>query len=211
MSKKISTIEHIELTSKNFDVVIKVLSEKEYSILNSALLSLFKEARRELQRLLRSLDDLTWASLSVRNIFEIYLISKHIYSDEKALYGWYGQSHKDSKEVRDGFITLMEKRGLDTSELKEIQAFEDQSLKNSPFESNGSFQIRNLAERYGYLDDYLFVYKLSSKLVHPSSMKIMTYDVLVENINYLSVVLQVGIHFNNKFSDFLQTVVNEKS
>jgi hypothetical protein len=115
LSKELSSSEHIELASKNFDVAIKLLSKREYSTLNNAVLNLIKEAHREIKRLLSFLDDLTLSSLAVRNIFEIYLISMHIYSDEKALLSWYGQSHKDSKEVKDGFLKLMEKKCLDTS------------------------------------------------------------------------------------------------
>ncbi|MGB0943822.1 MAG: DUF5677 domain-containing protein, partial [Marinomonas sp.] len=96
--------------------------------------------------------------------------------------------------------TLLEKKGLDTSELKEIQKFEDKSLEQSPFQSKGGFQIRNLAEKYGHLDDYLFIYKLSSKLIHPSSMKVMFYDTLSEDGNYLSTVLQIGDYFIYSYS-----------
>jgi hypothetical protein len=208
MSHYLTTKEQFELASDNFSVVINSLRNNQYSTLNHALLGLLEEAQRENSRLLSSLDDLTLTSLSIRNLFEIFLIFKHIYSDEKALLSWWGQSHKDSKEVKVGFITLMEKRGLDTSELLEVQNFEDESLAQSPFHSKGAFQIRNLAEKYGYLDDYQFIYKLSSKLVHPSSMKVMSYDTMTENTNYLSVVLQVGVYFSQEFSVFLQSIMN---
>ena len=203
--------ESFKLASDNFCVAIEFIENQDYSALNNALLCLLKEAERENNRLLSSLNDVTLTSLAIRNLFEIYLISKHIYNDEKALNNWYGQSHKDSKEVRDGFITLMKKKGLDTTELEEIQKFEDESLKESPFESKGGFQVRNLAEKYGYLDDYQFIYKLSSKIVHPSSMKLMTYDTLNENNNYLSVILYVGVYFSDEFSLFLQSVINENA
>ena len=175
------------------------------------MIGLLKEAERENNRLLCSLNDLTLASLAVRNLFEIYLIFKHICSDEKALFNWFGQSHKDSKEVKDGFITLMEKKGFDTSELKEIQKFDDESLEQSPFQSKGGFQVRNLAEKYGHLDDYLFIYKLSSKLIHPSSMKVMFYDTLSEDDNYLSTVLHTGDYLSKKFSLLLQSEMDKNA
>lgn len=198
----------VEIADNNLHVMIDYLSNEPNSTQNSALLGLFRDAQREIHRLLCSFDNLTISSLAIRNIFEVYLILKHIYSDPKALYSWYGQSHKDSKEVRDGFIKLMENKGLDTTELKEIQLLEDQALEHSPFQSKGSFQVRNLAEKYGYLDDYLFIYKLSSKLIHPSSMKIMMYDILAENSNYQSVVLQIGAFLSNELSIFLGVVVS---
>lgn len=209
MSKELMYREHFEISSKNFSVVITQLEKRGYSTLNNALLHLFREADRENSRLLTYLNNLTLASLSIRNLFEIYLISKHIHYDEKALLSWCGQAHKDSKDVKDGFIALLIRKGLDTSELEEIQKFEDESLKASPFESKSNFKIRDLAEKYGYLEDYLFIYKLSSKLVHPSSIKIMNYGVLTENANYLNLVCQVGIYFSNEFDMFLQTVLKE--
>lgn len=211
MAHNLTTKEQLELASENYSIAKCFLESKDYSTLNSALLGLLKEAQRENSRLLSSLDDLTLSSLAIRNLFEIYLVFKHIYSDEKALFSWFGQLHKDSKEVRDGFITLMVKKGLDTTELQEIQKFEDKSLEESQFQSKGAFQVRDLAEKYGCLDDYQFVYKLSSKLVHPSSMKVMVYDTLTENQNFLSIVLNVGVYFSQEFSLFLQSVLSENA
>jgi len=198
---------HFLLISKSLENAIGFLSKKEYSTLNIAQVSLFKEANRELTRLRASLDDLTLVSLSVRNIFEIYLILRHVGADEKALHNWHGQSHKDSKDIRDGFIRLMERKNLDTAELREIQNFEDRNLADSPFQSKGPFNMKDLSEKYGHLHDYLFIYKLSSKLVHPSSMKVMVYDVLSENTNYLNVVLQVGVYFTHELNDYAASVV----
>lgn len=198
---------HFLLISKSVENAIIFLSKKEYSALRSAQVSLLKEAHRELSRLQASLNDLTFVSLSVRNIYEVYLILRHVSADKQALHSWYGQSHKDSKDIRDGFIRLMEKKNLDTTELREIQNFEDLNLASSPFQSKGPFNMKDLSEKYGLLDDYLFVYKLSSKLVHPSSMKVMSYDVLSENTNYLNVSLQVGVHFTHKLNDYVVSLV----
>ena len=60
----------------------------------------------------------------------------------------------------------------------------------------------------GYLDDYGFIYKLSSKLVHPSSMKIMAYETINEDKRYMSAILKVGVYFSQEFSLFLQGVVD---
>ena len=205
------TKEQFLVISKSIKNAASFLSKKEYSIINIALILLFREAEREITRLLSSLHDLTLVSLSVRNLFEIYLISRHISANEKALYNWHGQSHKDSKDVRDGFIGLMEKKALDASELREIQKFEEKNVAASPFTSKGPFILRDLADKYGYLDDYLFVYKLSSKLVHPSSMKVMAYETLSENANYLNIVLQVGVHFTYELNSFAVKVVEENA
>ncbi|MGB0945136.1 MAG: hypothetical protein ACPGUE_22230, partial [Marinomonas sp.] len=64
MSLNLSTKEKIELASKNYSVAISFYKNKGYTTLNSALLGLLKEAERENNRLLCSLNDLTLASLA---------------------------------------------------------------------------------------------------------------------------------------------------
>jgi hypothetical protein len=110
MSQILTTKDQFELASENFRLAISFLEGKGYSTLNRALLSLLSEAERENIRLLSSLKDLTLASLPIRNMFEIYLISKHIYTDEKALFSWCGQLYKDSKEVKDDLSLLWRKK-----------------------------------------------------------------------------------------------------
>jgi hypothetical protein len=120
--------------------------------------------------------DLTLVSMCTRNIFELYLILLAVKSSDEHLKSWFGQSHRDAKEVRDGFTKVALKKGLDVSQLRETQNFEDRALEESPYESEKGFNIRELANEHGYLDDYLAVYKLSSKLIHPTSMKVNSYE-----------------------------------
>ncbi|MAK50595.1 MAG: hypothetical protein CMG85_15285 [Marinobacter sp.] len=201
--------ENLRQTAEELELAVGTMGNAEFDATNHALSCLFKETHREIGRLLQFSDDLTLASLSVRNLFELYLISSHVHSDPKALSKWLGQAHKDSKDVKDGFITLMRKKGFDPKELNELQEFEDQVLAESPFTSNGAFQIRNLAEKYGYLDDYSFIYKLSSKLIHPTSMKVMGHEALKEDSSYLITVLQVGAYFNYKYRELIRDVVSQ--
>jgi hypothetical protein len=200
-----------QVTAANLKYAVEFYDKKEYSTLNSAMSHILKEASRESLRLISNKDNLTLFSLSVRNLFELFLICRQIYSNEESLHNWYGQSHKDSKDVKNAFIKLAEKKGLDTSGLKEIQEFEDSSLENTPFQSKGGFQIRDLAEKHGYLDDYQFVYKLSSKLVHPSSMKVMAYSAIAENTNYLLVLHHIAVYFGQEFSMFLKGVIEQNA
>ena len=203
------TLDHkdnLKLSKDSLERVIEKLGGQNYSTLNNALFRLFKESHREIGGLEADMMDLTSCSLHSRNIFELYLIMLHVYSDEKALNSWYGQLHKDSKDIKVGFIALLKKRGMDTSEFEELQRFEDKTLDESDFQSKGGFQIRDLAEKYGYLEDYLFVYKLNSKLIHPTSMKVNIYDVLTENDNYLKVVIQIGVFFSQKVEEFALNV-----
>ncbi|TGN40681.1 DUF5677 domain-containing protein [Marinobacter confluentis] len=198
-------------TATELELALDIVGNTKSDATSHVLSCLFREAYREIERLFQFSDDLTFASLSVRNLFELYLISQHVHSDKKALSRWLGQTHKDSKDVRDGFITLMRKKGFNTKELEELQEFEDRALAESPFTSNGPFQMRDLAKKYGHLDDYYFIYKLSSKLIHPTSMKIMGYEALNEESNYLTTVLQVGAYFSHRYRELVHHVVSEKA
>jgi len=188
----------LELSKKNISKVIDDLSSKEYAELNNAVLNILKNLVQEISRLIVTIDELEYASLHTRNIFELYLILTHVYSDNEALSRWYGQLHSDSEQIRDGFRKLLVKKGLDTSALDEVKEFEDNALEISPYSSERNFNISNLARIYGYEDDYSFVYKLSSKLVHPSSMKVNFYDILTENNKYLTVIISTAMFFGQK-------------
>lgn len=188
----------MELSKKNISKVIDDLSSKEYAELNNAVLNILKNLVQEISRLIVTIDELEYASLHTRNIFELYLILTHVYSDNEALSRWYGQLHSDSEQIRDGFRKLLVKKGLDTSALDEVKEFEDNALEISPYSSERNFNISNLARIYGYEDDYSFVYKLSSKLVHPSSMKVNFYDILTENNKYLTVIISTAMFFGQK-------------
>lgn len=194
--------DNLKLSKKVVEETIANLGKENYTELNNALIQLLEDSSREISHLYSETDNLISCSLHTRNIFELNLILMHIYSDGKALKNWYGQAYKDSKDIRDGFISLLKRENIDTSKLEEMQEFEEQNIINSPYQSKGGFQIKNLAEKYGYLEDYLFVYKLSSKLLHPTSMKVCDYDVLTENKNYLNVMLQIGVYFSRKIEDF---------
>lgn len=194
--------EDLSLSMRSIRSAITSLQADRKTELNIALANLLKASAIEINYLIDKGCDLSIASMSTRNIFEIYLILLTITSKKEALSNWFGQAHRDSKDIRDGFIKVALNKGLDVSELQQIQRFEDDALDQSPYESNRGFNIKDLATQHGYLDDYMFVYKLSSKLVHPTSMKVNSYNALVQDSNYLSVVQQLGVYFAQKIEQF---------
>lgn len=209
MKVQLSPKDDLELSKKHISVVIDDLESKEYSELNNAVINILKNIVQEISRLISSIDELEYASLHTRNIFELYLILTHVYSDNEALSRWYGQLHSDSEQIRNGFRKLLVKKGLDTSSLDEVKEFEDNALKISPYSSARNFNISHLAKTYGYEDDYSFVYKLSSKLVHPSSMKVNFYGILTENNKYLTVIVSTAMFFGQK-AEKLALSISEK-
>ena len=206
---QLSPKEDLELSKTNISKVIKTLANKNFTELNNAALNILKNIVCEISRLTVSINELEYASLHTRNIFELYLILTHIYSDVSALSCWYGQLHRDSEQVRDGFRKLLIRKGLDTSSLEAVKEFEDKALAKSPYSSERNFNISNLAKIYGYEDDYAFVYKLSSKLVHPSSMKVNFYDILTENDKYLAVIVTIAMHFSQKSEELALKISSE--
>ncbi len=206
---QLSPKEDLELSKTNISKVIEILDVKDFSELNHAVLNVLKNIVREISKLKNCIDELEYASLHTRNIFELYLILTHIYSDKDALDCWYGQLHKDSEQVREGFRKLLLNKGLDTSPLDVAKDFEDKAIEKSPYVSKRNFNISNLAKIHGYEDDYNFVYKLSSKLVHPSSMKVNYYEVLIENDKYLKTMITVAMHFGQKSEKLAEIIRSE--
>lgn len=209
MKVQLTPKEDLELSQKNIFDVISILDKEAFSELTSAVLNILRNIDLEITRLIGSIDDLEYASLHTRNIFELYLILSHIYTDENALSAWYGQLHKDSEQIRDGFRKLLVKKGLDTSSLDAVKEFEDNALAKSPYSSARNFNISDLAKKHGHQDDYGFIYKLSSKLVHPSSMKVNFYAALTENNKYLTMIVHMAMYFGQKSEKLASKIGDE--
>lgn len=209
MKIRLSNEGDLELSRKGISKLINQLKVKDFSELNYAILNILKDIDREISRLISSINEIDYASLHTRNIFDLYLILRNVYSNENEMRRWYGQQHKDSTDVRNGFKVLLEKKNLDTTELTEIQAYEDRALAGSHYESERNFNISHLAKIHGYGDDYSFVYKLSSKLIHPSAMKVNSYEILTENCNYLGIIIQIAVHFSQKVEKYSAEISKE--
>ncbi|MCF2948910.1 hypothetical protein L0668_12385 [Paraglaciecola aquimarina] len=85
MKVQLAPKEALALSKANISKVIKYLGEQTFTEDNNAKLMILKNIVRELDVLELSIDDLEYASLHTRNIFELYLILTHINSNQKAL------------------------------------------------------------------------------------------------------------------------------
>jgi len=202
--------DNLAVSEKQITECLKFLEFNKSTELDLALIKLLSEALREIEILSAFEGDLTSTSLNVRNIFEIYITSRHIFSDQKALENWFGQMHKDNSDINAAFKKLLESRGFDTTHIDETQKNIDEILEKSPYKSKGPFNLKTEATKYGYKDDYDFIYKLSSKLIHPSSMKVNGYHVLTENNNYLDTIIQTGVYFCQKLEKLASEIINKK-
>ncbi len=210
MKIQLSHDDSLKITKKVISSFLDDFNNPEGNRLKLAIENLFREIERELDRFILGRADLTATSIQVRNLFELYLITKHVFTSEKGLNSWFGQMHKDSMDVQNGFIELLSSHNQDVSELKEIRELIDQSLDDSPYTSKGGFNIKDLAEEYGYVKDYSAIHKLCSKLIHPTSIKVNAYNALTENNNYLAVLEQVGVFFCQRIEELSNEIARCK-
>lgn len=210
MGTPLSHLENLNISKTIIEDCLIHLRNRTYNQLNMALINLLDEILREIERFITERTDLTLTSLQVRNIFELFLITKHISTDPNGLNDWFGQMHKDSIDIQNGLMALFSKHTIDITELQEIQDFTNENLENTPFESKKEFNIKKLADKYNYLNDYNAIYKLCSKLIHPSSIKINAYKAVSEDSNYLNSLVYVGVFFCQKIEKLCQTIKSEQ-
>lgn len=198
---KLNHDDNLRITKKVIHSFLNDFRNPEGSYLKLATENLFKEIERELDRFISGRTDLTKTSIQVRNLFELFLIAKHIHSSEDGLNSWFGQMHQDTMDVQNGFIDLFNKHNIDVSELEKIKDFLNQNLDDSPYTSKRSFNIKVLAEQYGYAIDYSAIHKLCSKLIHPTSFKVNAYSSLIKGDSYLKILEQVGVFFCQRIEE----------
>ena len=210
MKIKLPISDNLKISLKEIDKFIGDANSQESSVFRNAIINLMSEAYREIDKLISMPTDITFVSISTRNIIETYLISRHVFTDEKWLNHWIGQLHKDAIDVQNGFLELMKKHNKDPSELEAIQQFSVETLEQSDYESKSGFNMRELAERYGHEEDYLSVHKLCSKLIHPTSMKVNAYDSLTANENYSDTLSYVASYFARQMEELIDEIRAEK-
>lgn len=208
MKVQLTDEENLRITQNTISVFIESLQVKEFDEKTMVLLKLFEEILREIKRFSEDWNDLTITSLKVRNIFELYLITKHVNSNPKGLQNWCGQGYKDISEINSGFIQLMSARNEDSTGFQESQSFLDNELAKSSLQAKGGFNIRQLAKDYGFDDDYVAIHKLCSKLIHPTSVKVNAYGALTKNDDYLNVLIRVGVFFCQKIEALTLDIKN---
>ena len=187
--------EELNITRRVIDEFIIQTNELKFSSeIFFVTSNILEQVSREINGLIKEKNNLFLVSLYVRNIFELLLILKHVDSSHENFKNWIGQMHKDLKDIIDGFNDLCESRNIHIEEFGEIRTNINQSLFEHDFESKHNFNIKNLAEKYGYKNDYEAIFKLCSKFLHPSSLKINGYSGFTEENGFLN-ILKVAVLF----------------
>ncbi|AMG02449.1 hypothetical protein AL543_05445 [Vibrio mimicus] len=169
---------------------------------------LFKSLSEDISLWLKNSDNSSIVTLSCRNVFELYLIMLETNENNHSLKRFFAQLDGDREQVNSAFIEKCNSCDYRLSEeslniLKPLDV--DPYLKDI---ERHNFNMRNLANKHGYLGDYKFIYKLSSKLIHPSAFKVLAidsdsqqYDVIaMSGCGFVSKATDFAVNFHNSFS-----------
>jgi hypothetical protein len=199
MSNELLTIEDLQVLKIKITFPVGGYLVDSIEDLDVAVVNISKDLVREVDRLIEHSNDLSIVGLCVRNIFELFLIFIHIKSDENALRDWIGQSHKDITDIQDGLISLLQRSNIESPDLNNSKEDILKSAVAQGVEPKYNFNIKALANKYGYQEYYDAIYKLCSKLLHPSSLKINAYDAMNIENRFQSALIHVGVYFSALF------------
>ncbi|WP_347368988.1 restriction endonuclease subunit S [Vibrio vulnificus] len=174
------------------------------SLLN---IHLFKAINNEVELWLRNRDNNSVVTLASRNAFELYLIMLEVNSNEDSLKRFYAQLVGDRDDLNAAFMNKCKAAGypIPESALSVLQ----EETAALPFENvtTRPFNMRNLADEHNYIENYNFFYKLSSKLIHPSALKV--FGIENDSPQY-QVVAMAGYYFVAKATDYAVSLYNDQ-
>lgn len=121
----------------------------------------------------RNTPGLAW---SCRNLFEVNLTVRYVLLSEKYFTEWLGQALRDERDFIEGVLTLA---GDDHAEQKSVLHSRHERLgdmaKRYHLEFSRPFQVKEIAKAVGEEAEYVAMFKLFSKYVHPSSLLINSW------------------------------------
>lgn len=168
---------------------------------------IFKAINSEVHMWLLNINNNSVVTLASRNIFELYLIMLEVNSNEESLYRFYAQLAGDRDVLNSAFIKKCKAADYPLSESGYSMLQKEPIPTIFENVTTHPFSIRNLAVVHDYLEDYELFYKLSSKLIHPSALKVFGIE---QNSHQYEVVAMVGYHFMSKATDYAVHLYNEK-
>lgn len=166
------------------------------SVRTDMFVALANDVIAEIENILGAGQNITYTSISTRNIFELHLIILHVNSDPENERRWLGQGTTDHKDVVNGFSELFKASKKEVSELQESLAALNEEFEKTDLIAGSGFNIKNLAIKYNLLPDYLAIYKLCSKLAHPTSYKVNMKNAISDSCNFNAVLRHAAGHFS---------------
>jgi hypothetical protein len=117
------------------------------------------------------LDPIQLIAFSTRNVFEINLRARHVLQSDANLQQWIAECFADNIQVLEGILQLREAASpADIAIIEEeIKRLRSVALRYGVADSAKLLSVRDLAKAGSREEDYRVLFKLYSKLVHPSS------------------------------------------
>lgn len=187
----------ITAVQKYIDHIEGVVSRNSYKGTDErifAMRNLYRETVKEAKKLQNHTDDIQTISFSVRNLFELSLIIKFLDHSDGALKQWMGQLQNDALEIHAGAISLLSKHGFEVDHLESSQARVIASGEQYGVIPSKPFNMKNIAKELGFSEPYDALYKLCSKMIHPSSIWVNLPGVFEVSDDYKRVLIHVGVH-----------------
>jgi hypothetical protein len=134
-------------------------------------------------------EDLAGLAWAARNLFELYLIVRSVIQSDENFRAWLGQRIGDEKDFIEGVLMYVQ-AGECAPQVATLKARRDRLLelsKRHDIPSAKPFRIQALAKALGEEDEYVALFKLFSKYVHPSSLLINAYSLSPPDPTYLKI------------------------
>lgn len=160
-----------------------------------AFWNLYQCAISEAERIKNDSKEIFSIAVSLRNLFEIYMLALHLRDSEEAVQQWYGQLLRDVLDIQDGLIALFSKHGIHSPDLDSTREKTIESGERNNVKPIRPFNIKEIAKRFDREEDYNAMYKLCSKLVHPSSVKVNLPAAFDKNDEYIKSLIHVAVHY----------------
>lgn len=164
---------------------------------NVALTNIAKGTQRSLGLLVNNLSDdydITLVALCTRNLFELNIRLRSIIKDENSLNTWMSEMVMDENQILDAISTI-----ANDSHAAELDLFENKKKLNNSILDKHNLKsvkrpenVKDIAESVGELEEYTALFKLFSKLLHPTSYLINSHSAAgcIYNFNILIISAQ---------------------
>lgn len=195
MNFELNRIADIDVFLKIIEAACEKSEQMEICDRTLSLRNLYREAIAESKRLQSGVDEISSISAAVRNIFELLLIIKHLVSSDEAVNCWIGQLQQDALDIHEGLDSLFKKHGINSINLK---ASRENVLSHGiayGVVPSKPFNIKLLAKNFGWEEDYDAIYKLCSKIVHPTSIRANLPGAFDKDDSYRNALIHIGIHY----------------
>lgn len=180
-----------DLSSKCVALANRIMEEIPRSDRSIVLVNFCKYIGGELKQMSgfypENVPGLVWAT---RNIFEVNLIVRYVLASEENFRAWLGQTLQDEKEYIEGALAVAEEGSEDfQARLKGRLTELDKLASRHALDFSKPLRVSSLAKDVGGEAEYLGLYKLFSKYVHPSSLLINGWYSQKPDVAWLDIFL----------------------